>query len=469
MTTSLLRVAMKGYFALLPAVACFAAGCVDLNPPWQQGHPDAAGDSPQVISPEPDAPYAGGALGGTGGTLGSGGVGGSNVSGPTVDGAGLSTEVGSGGTSGIDAPPLPDTGDMAVGDGAQVGPDAPGSDLAATGDAPIADLSTTGSGGAGGGNGDAARDAAIGSGGATGRGGTTGGGGTTAKGGTTGSGGTAAKGGTAGSGGTTAKGGTTGTGGATAADASVSACLGYQAIDAGEGGSLSQGLVAYYPCEQEGSGATLADSSGNNNNATLAPTGTDASVGYSFATGRVNNALFLNKANKGYVALPAGILAGACEATIATWIYLNTNSTSASGSNTDDWQRVFDFGKDANVYMFLASTNNSSHLPRFGISITGNGSGEQHMDGQTALPAKTWTHVAVVLGTSGVFLYVNGTQLPPPSPPITLRPADMGSTTNNYIGRSEFSPDPYLDGAVDEFRVYNRALSSEEVQALATP
>jgi uncharacterized protein len=38
---------------------------------------------------------------------------------------------------------------------------------------------------------------------------------------------------------------------------------------------------------------------------------------------------------------------------------------------------------------------------------------------------------------------------------------------NNYIGRSQFSDDPYLDANIDEFRVYNRALSPDEIQALA--
>jgi hypothetical protein len=43
----------------------------------------------------------------------------------------------------------------------------------------------------------------------------------------------------------------------------------------------------------------------------------------------------------------------------------------------------------------------------------------------------------------------------------------LGSTANNYIGRSQFSIDPYLEGSVDEFRIYNRALSPDEIQALA--
>ena len=51
---------------------------------------------------------------------------------------------------------------------------------------------------------------------------------------------------------------------------------------------------------------------------------------------------------------------------------------------------------------------------------------------------------------------------------MTLSPSSLGSTNQNWIGRSQYSADPYLDGRVDDFRIYNRALSSSEVSALAS-
>jgi hypothetical protein len=218
---------------------------------------------------------------------------------------------------------------------------------------------------------------------------------------------------------------------------------------------LSQGLVAYYSCDQA-TGAILPDLSGNNNNATLV-TGTGGTGGYSFATGKVGNALVLTAANSGYAALPAGILADACEATIAAWVNIKTES---------NYQRVWDFGWDSTLYMYL-TTSDAIKMPRFGISIAGNGSHEFGIDGQATLPADEWHHLAVVLGPSGVVLYVDG-QPAGTNASIALRPADLGSTPNNYIGRSQFSADAYLDGAIDEFRVYDRALSPEEIQALAS-
>jgi len=47
---------------------------------------------------------------------------------------------------------------------------------------------------------------------------------------------------------------------------------------------------------------------------------------------------------------------------------------------------------------------------------------------------------------------------------MTLNPSSLGSTVNNYIGKSQY-PDPYLDGALDEFRIYSVGLSSAEIAA----
>jgi len=287
-----------------------------------------------------------------------------------------------------------------------------------------------------------------GGGGSSGRGGS--GGSSTAMG---GSGGGPGSGGAIGSGGATGSGGaaTGGTSGTGAADAG-SVCSGYVPAVADAG--LLQGLVANYPCDQA-SGTVLPDVSGKNNNATLR-TGTGGTAGYSFATGKVGSALDLVKASQGYVTLPAGLLATACEATVAAWVYIN---------NSADWQRVFDFGKDQNVYMFLTPSNSVTHVLRFGISVSGNKPAyEQLIDGNAALSTGVWNHVAVVLGAGGGFLYLNGVQVGT-NPAMSLRPADLGNAPNYYIGRSEFS-DPYLDGNVDEIRVYSRALSPAEIQAL---
>lgn len=222
--------------------------------------------------------------------------------------------------------------------------------------------------------------------------------------------------------------------------------------------SLEQGLVAWYRCEMAGGAAdtTLLDSGPNGRDGLLV-TGTGSVPGYSFVPGKVGGALSLDDARQGYVSLPVGLLADACEATLAVWVYLN--------GNTKAWGRIWDFGQDTNMYMFFTPTNNISNVAKFAISIHGN-TAEQVVNAPLPLAPLKWTHVAVVLGATGGTLYLDGA-VAGTNPAMSLRPVHLGRTANNYIGRSQFSADPYLDGAIDEFRVYDRALSQDEIQQLA--
>jgi hypothetical protein len=76
-------------------------------------------------------------------------------------------------------------------------------------------------------------------------------------------------------------------------------------------------------------------------------------------------------------------------------------------------------------------------------------------------------HVAVTKSGNTGTLYVNGSVVGTNNS-MTLSPSSMGSTNQNWIGQSQYSADPYLDGQVDDFRIYNRALSSSEVNDLAS-
>lgn len=236
-----------------------------------------------------------------------------------------------------------------------------------------------------------------------------------------------------------------------------SLCWGRPKIDAGSG--LNEGLLVWYRCESL-SGTTLLDSSGHGNDGILA-SGSGSGVGATIVAGKLGNALELISAKKGYVSLPSGLLANACETTVATWVYLIT-----SASDTNAWTRIWDFGIDKTRYMFLTPVTNTDDFARFGITINGNGD-EQNLKPKTAIPVLKWTHVAVVLGPSGGTLYFDGEQVDS-NETIALRPADLGFTVHNFIGRSEFPDDPYLDGSIDEFRLYDRALTPGEIKALAT-
>jgi fibronectin type 3 domain-containing protein len=117
--------------------------------------------------------------------------------------------------------------------------------------------------------------------------------------------------------------------------------------------------------------------------------------------------------------------------------------------------------------MFVTPKTSDTGTARFSITKSG-GAGEQKINGSAALPAGAWTHVAVTLSGSTGTLYVNGAAVGT-NGSMTLMPSSLGATTLNYIGRSQFSGDPYLNGAVDDFQIHARALSASEIAALAAP
>jgi len=116
--------------------------------------------------------------------------------------------------------------------------------------------------------------------------------------------------------------------------------------------------------------------------------------------------------------------------------------------------------------MMLTPASGTTGYPYFCITTSGN-EGEQGINGTGALAAGSWQHLAVVKSGNTGILYINK-QEAGRNTSMTLRPADLGNTLNNYIGRSQWSNDPYLNAGVDKFVVYNRALSAAEVTALGS-
>jgi Alpha-L-arabinofuranosidase B, catalytic/Alpha-L-arabinofuranosidase B (ABFB) domain/Concanavalin A-like lectin/glucanases superfamily/Lamin Tail Domain/NPCBM-associated, NEW3 domain of alpha-galactosidase len=171
--------------------------------------------------------------------------------------------------------------------------------------------------------------------------------------------------------------------------------------------------------------------------------------------GKIGNAVQLS-GNGEYVALPSGIVSGLHDFTISTWVNPSVNAA---------WSRLFDFGTGTNNYMFLTLSAGGGPL-RFAITTTGNGA-EQQLNAPGTLPLNTWSHVAVTLsGTTGT-LYING-QPVATNNNMTLNPAALGTTNQNWIGRSQFSADPFLAATVDDFQIYDHALSASDIATLAS-
>ncbi len=233
-------------------------------------------------------------------------------------------------------------------------------------------------------------------------------------------------------------------GGTTTVNLSIGTAASYD-IKLQQGTSTLPEQLVHYPFS-ETSGTSTADASGNGKTGTL-------NGGASFSAGQSGNAVTLNGTN-GYVGMPAGIANGATEVTVATWVKANGLS---------NWTRIFDIGTGASNYMFLSPQPGGAGL-RFAITTGGNGA-EQQINSTTAFPTGVWKHVAVTISGSTGRLYVDGVQVAANSN-MTLNPSSLGNTTQNWLGRSQFSGDPYFNGQIDDFRIYSRALSASEIGVL---
>lgn len=157
-----------------------------------------------------------------------------------------------------------------------------------------------------------------------------------------------------------------------------------------------------------------------------------------------------------YVDLPGGLLSGYKAATIEFWI-----STGPNGN----YARVFDAGEIAghsgikSIYFCVDHTATGDWRLKISVpdgkdqvvAIKGNLSGRKDL------------HVVNVLDpvTGFMGIYVNGELVGSRTDLISL---EAISPHYFFIGRSLYSSDSYLNASIDEFRIYDSALSPEQVK-----
>jgi hypothetical protein len=233
-------------------------------------------------------------------------------------------------------------------------------------------------------------------------------------------------------------------------------------VDEIRGTNLSQGTVWSFT-----TGAFLAHRYGFSESG--GTSAADAAGGPSW-TGTLHNGavlggdqLTLATAAQQYVSLPAGFVSSLGGVTIMTWVNLSSKT---------NWSRIFDFGNNTTSYLYLTPQNGNSGTVQLGITAPGGG-GEQRIVSSSTLSTGVWHQVAVTLsGGTGIpgltgsggtgILYVDGVAVGI-SESLTLNPSSLGNTVNNYLGKSQYGNDPYLNGSIDEFRIYNGALAANEI------
>ena len=162
-----------------------------------------------------------------------------------------------------------------------------------------------------------------------------------------------------------------------------------------------------------------------------------------------NNQLQLSAAQSQYMSINP-FTTGTTGLTFATWW---------KSDNSGSWARIFDFGNGPGAdNIFISNFPDTGMLV---LDVT-----ESKMYTSIRFNQNAWNHIAWTLDPSGTWLlYINGVlgnyATPMPYPNSILR-------SNNYLGRSNWAVygDAYLNGFIEDFRLYSRVLSEPEVQAL---
>lgn len=206
------------------------------------------------------------------------------------------------------------------------------------------------------------------------------------------------------------------------------------------GTSLDSGLVGYWSFNgPDISGTTAYDRSGQGNNGTL-------TNGPTQAIGKVGQALNFDGVDDyvvvGSLSNPPSINA----ITMSSWIYWK--------SSTESYNTILEnYGGSSGYGILLRSDQKiASYFNNSGGYIDGGGS---------SVPFNTWTHIVSTYDGANVKIYINGV--------LDQTLGWVGSFSNNTnlrIGHDQFGAGRYFNGAIDDVRIYNRALSASEVKLL---
>lgn len=199
---------------------------------------------------------------------------------------------------------------------------------------------------------------------------------------------------------------------------------------------------------------------GNSSDSVSSNNGSDNSITYSAANGKLNLGAGFSNSSNSKITLPnlGSSVSGSNPRSIALWFKATTN-------NPGDWRSLFVYGANSSTYdtCELIQSAVSAGAIMWGFdTVTFSTSASSYNAGM-------WVHLVVVydggiLSTSTVHMYLNGSS-------VSLTQNGASGTANtpnsNYsIGASFIASTRSFDGDIDEVCIWSRALSAAEVSLL---
>lgn len=161
-----------------------------------------------------------------------------------------------------------------------------------------------------------------------------------------------------------------------------------------------------------------------------------------------------------YVDLPAGLLSSLANASLEVWFVWE---------GAAEWQKLFEFG-DSNLlnnpdnYLYVTTRGGGSIPEQRALAAGLRHPGSQDRQLRTTEITTTGVLTQVVLGVDDtnnrLTLYKNGQYIVEDN--IDVRLDDLQDDTNR-LGSSLFLDDPYFQGVITEFRIYDAVLSPAAV------
>ncbi|WP_168223437.1 LamG-like jellyroll fold domain-containing protein [Plantibacter sp. M259] len=230
---------------------------------------------------------------------------------------------------------------------------------------------------------------------------------------------------------------------------------------ADEADPASDHLILDYGFEDLGDGTTVTDSSGNARNGTLANPGSAALVDRPDG----GKALQLSGGEAGsttspYVTLPAGVFAGLTATSISTWIKWDGGAP---------FQWAYCVGKDANSAAFYTPRFEGADVARSSVKPS-TGGAEIGASGQSALNTDEWHQITTTINSDRVVYYLDGLEVSRTDVGVDVATALYGESSANsgYLGQPFWTgAHPFFAGTLDDFQVYDTALTPAQVAELA--